>query len=447
MSAILRRLLLFLSLGAPLCAVAAPTPLSLARQSADYDSELRLRGGRVDIDALTKKLSDLGVSDYYWLVWHARTDWDDLKLLLPQAARAHIRVWVYLVPPSEGPPNGYPASEPFKLDYNRWGEEVARLSLAFPNLVGWIIDDFYANHRFFTPAYIGQMQSRAKSINPRLVFYPLLYFPEVTPQFLNDYREVIDGVVVAYPQDREEIVQARSVLNGQTTASAAQLGCPWHTATQSGDFVSAAIPIRVASAERVRLRFLERDDFNGPTAGYHFKQALLDSKVVWEEDIAGGTNAWHQVDLQLSALTPTSSPWDHWLEFRLFDKKGVSNFGVRWSLKELKVDGLKPRSTLNRPQDWKVEKNGPFEAGFGAALSKPENKFHIPFVVMTVGIADEFKLRHGEPASAERMAQWLRMCLQARRDGLCEGVATYCLDKRPESRVFPLARQLFREFH
>jgi hypothetical protein len=438
----LQALLLSLALDAP----AASGPLALARHLADYDSELRLPNGRVDIASLTKRLSELGVSDYYWLVWHAQTDWDDLKSFLPQAARAHIRLWVYLVPPSEGPSNGYPASEPFKLDYPRWGEEIARLSKEFPNLVGWIIDDFYANHQFFTPAYIRQMQSRAKSVNPRLVFFPLLYFPEVTPQFLDDYREEIDGVVVAYPQDREEIAHARSILNGQTAANAAQLVCAWHTPTEPGDFVSATIPVQVVSSAQLRLHFQERDDFNGATSGYHFKQALLDSNLLWEADVAGGTNSWHQVELQFAPAPQASSMSTHLLQFRLFDKKGVSNFGVCWDLKELKVEGLKLEATLSRPEAWKLERQGPFEGGFGKGLSKPRNDFHVPFVVMTAGSADEFKLRHGEPASPERMAQWLRMCLEARRDGLCEGVVTYCLDKRPDSLVFPLADESFQRF-
>ena len=33
---------------------------------------------------------ELGVTSYYWLVWHAATDWDDLKLFLPKAARREL---------------------------------------------------------------------------------------------------------------------------------------------------------------------------------------------------------------------------------------------------------------------------------------------------------------------------------------------------------------------
>jgi len=77
------------------------------------------------------------------------------------------------------------------------------LSLEHTNLTSRVIDDFYANHKLFTPAYVREMQARAKKVNPGLVFMPLMYYREITAQFAEDYRRVIDGVVVAYPHDRE----------------------------------------------------------------------------------------------------------------------------------------------------------------------------------------------------------------------------------------------------
>ena len=65
---------------------------------------------------------------------------------------------------------------------------------------------------------------------------------------------------------------------------------------------------------------------------------------------------------------------------------------------------------------------------------------------MTAGSVEEFRLRHDDPASPQRMADWLRMCLQARRDGKCDGVVTYCLDKGAHSEFFPLAAKLFHDY-
>jgi hypothetical protein len=86
--------------------------------------------------------------------------------------------------------------------------------------------------------------------------------------------------------------------------------------------------------------------------------------MVWEEDVAGGTNAWREVAVDVAGLGVTNLT----VAFRLLDKKGVSNFGVR---------------------------------------------------------------------------RQVRFCLEAWREGRCDGVVTYCLEKQAGSRVFDLARDLF----
>jgi len=430
--------------------MAGQTPLPpeqrLFRQHlADYDAESRRADGRVDVDALVARLHDLGVTTYYWLIWHAPTDWDDLKLFLPRAAQAGIDVWVYLVPPSESPPKyGSRYSEPFRLDYARWAEEIAKLSLRQPNLTAWVIDDFYANRGFFTPTYLREMQARAKAVNPRLAFLPLMYFAEIGTGFVEAYRPVIDGVVVAYPQDRDEIETTWAVLNDADVPATGELRYPPATRSQAGDFVSVAQAAQVLPAERCVLSFDERDDFTGPTAGYHFKQLLVDGQVVWEQDVAGGTGAWHTVAVDVTEQVRGTSRVS--IAFRLFDKKGVGNFPVRWRLREWRAPNLRLAADLAEPAKWQTARQGAFETDFGTAGTKGQRRFHIPFVSMTAGDAREFAQRHGDPATPQRIAEHLRLSLQAWREGKCDGVVTYCLDKRPQSQVFPLVRQLFHEF-
>ena len=175
---------------------------------ADYDAELR----GADNDVMVARLKELHINTYFWLIWHATTDWDDLKLFLPKAAKEGIDVWVYLVPPSESPPRTALYSEPFRLDYAKWAEEIAKLSLQHANLKAWVIDDFTGN---FKPDMVRDWQKRAKTINPRLAFLPLLYFDSVilSRQFIEDYHDLVDGAVVAYPRDRGDIERAWSALN------------------------------------------------------------------------------------------------------------------------------------------------------------------------------------------------------------------------------------------
>lgn len=172
---------------------------------ADYAGAIREPKARadgllhVDTPALVAKLKELRVNTYVYLIWRSPSDWDDLRLeFLPAAQKAGINVWAYLVPPSECRPH---CSLPFEQDYIRWGEELARLSQAFPNLEAWAIDDFNYNFKFFTPEYLAKMREASKRINPRLAFLPQLYFQHITPEFLKSYAPVIDGVIFAFRDD------------------------------------------------------------------------------------------------------------------------------------------------------------------------------------------------------------------------------------------------------
>jgi len=269
-----------------------------------------------------------------------------------------------------------------------------------------------------------------------------MYYWEINRKFAEDYRDVIDGVVAAYPQSAEEIERAWAIFNDVAIAEPCELTFPHYAPSHEGDFVmvsQSASP----SGNRQSLTFSERDDFNGPTSGYHFKQLLVNGSVVWEEDVAGGTNDWREIKVDVSEQIRDKS--NATVAFRLLGKKGVSNFGVHWRLKDLRAEGLKLAAGLETPAEWKLERHGSFEAGFGEGLQKRESRFHIPLFVMTAAQPIEFKLRHSEPASPERISQWLRMCLDEMQKGKCDGVVTYCLDKGTNSPTFPLVQSLFRE--
>jgi len=119
---------------------------------------------------------------------------------------------------------------------------------------------------------------------------------------------------------------------------------------------------------------------------------------------------------------------------------------LRWELTDLKTEGLEMEASLAQPERWELKQQGAFDGGFGPGLTRTGRRWHLPFIVMTAGQDVEFRLRHGDPASPERMNAWLRMCLECWRDGKVDGVVTYCLDKQAGSRVFELARESFGEF-
>jgi hypothetical protein len=152
----------------------------------------------VDVDRLIVQLVELHANTYSLCIHGYATDWDDLKLILPRAREKNIRLWASLVPPSESPPRTKNFPEPFRLDYERWGVEFARLSLQETNLVAWSIDDFTHNLGFYTTNYLHKVLDGARQINPRLAFIPCSYLPKITPGFVKAYGPLIDGILFPY---------------------------------------------------------------------------------------------------------------------------------------------------------------------------------------------------------------------------------------------------------
>ncbi|MDB5295054.1 MAG: hypothetical protein JWO31_1037, partial [Phycisphaerales bacterium] len=170
-----------------------------------YASPPRRPDNRVDAPALLAQLKDLRADTYNFLVWRAATDWDDLRAFLPEAVKQDVKVWVTLVPPSESPPRTSAYSEPYRLDYDRWAVEIAKLGVAHPNLVAWSIDDFALNQPTFTPDATRRMLAAARAINPRLAFVPVVYWRFVKPgpaaPPLAAYRGLFDAVLYPYRND------------------------------------------------------------------------------------------------------------------------------------------------------------------------------------------------------------------------------------------------------
>ena len=162
----------------------------------DYDAEPRTKEGRVDIPRLFKQIEAAHMNMYDFLLWHAKSDWEDFQVFAPEAKKRQLKVWITLVPPSEPPP-----SAPFGLDYIRWADEIGRLSKRYDNIIGVVIDDFWSgdNRALFSPSYIARFVATLRSHNPRLAFLPTIYWGTVGDvEFLKNYRTSLDGIVFPY---------------------------------------------------------------------------------------------------------------------------------------------------------------------------------------------------------------------------------------------------------
>lgn len=420
----------------------APPPGPAVGLLADYDNELRGPDGHVDVPLLISQLKALGANSYFFLIWHAPTDWEDLQAFLPAARKAGIDVWAYLCPPSEPPP-----SAPFGLDFVRWGEELARLSLEFPNLRAWVIDDFYANGDKLGPAHIAQIQRAAHKINPRLAFFPLMYFPEIGSEFMELYAAVIDGVVVAYPTGPRDIVRARKILRTEIVEpSSCAMTFPLNTLSEPGDYVEMSRPVALKpGAPRQTISFRQHDTYGGPTSGYHFKQLLIDGDVVWEQDTGGGDTDWHAVTVDVTARVRGKKTVT--VALRCYDKLGVSNYYVAVGFTDLSLRGFAHDALVaGGGAAWRQSSRGKWSVGFHPRTSAVGG-FRLPYVVMTAAQDYEYKLRMpGSQGTPAEIAAHLNMALEQMKAGNCDGVVTYCLPKEPGNPYFDAVRSVVAGF-
>lgn len=160
----------------------------------------------IDTPALIQRLKQLHMTMYTFGIWDKATDWDDLRTeFAPAAQRAGIDIMVYVVPPSECFLNPVRhldgrCSRPFNLDFERWSSEIAKLSLRYPNVKSWGIDDFLVgqNAELFTEEYLGKVRAAQDAIKPDLKWYVTLYYYEINAANVAKIDDHLDGVIYPY---------------------------------------------------------------------------------------------------------------------------------------------------------------------------------------------------------------------------------------------------------
>ncbi|MFK0248915.1 hypothetical protein ACIQUM_29820 [Amycolatopsis azurea] len=191
--------LLLAFVGSLLVAPAEAAPAPGIR--ASYATPVRKADGHVDAQATVDRLRAMNADTYAFLV-NRSTDWGDLEqAFLPAAQASGLAVWVYLVPPTECPEQDCDKYLPYKGNYVAWGEAIARLSVRFPVLKAWAMDDFNANVGTFTTEYTAKMRNAARAIQPSLDFYPVVYANAVSQSFVDRYAAVIDSLILPFRDD------------------------------------------------------------------------------------------------------------------------------------------------------------------------------------------------------------------------------------------------------
>ncbi|NMO16778.1 DUF1565 domain-containing protein [Pyxidicoccus fallax] len=114
-------------------------------------------------------------------------------------------------------------------------------------------------------------------------------------------------------------------------AKSYKLSYPGATASTAGDNSSISQTV----STRKTLTFWEKDSEAGTTAGYWFKQALIDGVVVWESDVTADGTAWQSHTVTIAPASPSFV-----LQFRLISKAGVSNYPISVNIDDVAIDGV-----------------------------------------------------------------------------------------------------------
>lgn len=242
-----------ISLVVPITAPAAASPSAVAYPSqgirADMiggntvDEQIRETQPRADgyrhinTPLLIARLQQLHVNTYIFQIWNSPTDWGDLvNEFAPAAQRAGIQVWPYITPPSEcyyynadGTPKPRDqrgrCSQPYGMDYVAWAKAIANLSLTYPNVTNWAIDDFTVgqNSALFTTDYMTQIKAAQDAINPNLGLYTTAYYGTAnSAAFYDKYGPFIKGIVFPYhvtggnPRDLSSVQPQLDAILDQT---------------------------------------------------------------------------------------------------------------------------------------------------------------------------------------------------------------------------------------
>lgn len=169
-----------------------------------YAGMIYTQAGKVDIDATLAQLKDLGVNGYTYLIYQkSEAELEALPEFCRRAGNAGLEVWVYLVPPSEAPglrkePINDRKYPPFDMDYLKWAETIATISVTHPNLTLWMLDDFDGNLNYFTLEYTRKMYEISKKINPKLWIGYCVYHDRLKKFVDAGYMPYTDALLFGY---------------------------------------------------------------------------------------------------------------------------------------------------------------------------------------------------------------------------------------------------------
>ena len=155
------------------------------------------RGGNINEEKTAQAVFDLG-GESITVGLSSEDRYTDMLYMLEQGQGSDLKVWARLPPGCEDYYGGNPCY-PFEDDYVAWAEDLANLSLYYPQLEAWTVDDMHPHKTKFSSEYVRNMTLAAKRVNPNLRFVPTWYFHMEGVLFgYEEWEEVLDYTFMWY---------------------------------------------------------------------------------------------------------------------------------------------------------------------------------------------------------------------------------------------------------
>ncbi len=402
----------------------------------------------IDVDRTIDGLAKLGVNTYYYLILQSSEDWAHLPEFADKAAAHGIEVWPYIVPWSETPPKKPLFSEPFRTNYIEWARQIAALSLKHPNIAGYVIDDFYGNtdEDHFTPEYVRQMVNAGKQINPKIKFYPLMYFQTPWQAFTARFGALVDGVVICYPKSELGVRNAATYLQDQRHGPTAIITLPRHHGANRGDGVSIEASANITDPSNAELSFYyDATDQAESDTSLQIARVRVDDLVVWQSPTEGRMRDG-VVDIDLRRIV--RHPRRIKIGFDvLCERTGVPDIlPIEVRFDDIRVYGA-PHGDIPFAND--LVMRGGLSGKFEAVLmpgSRQTDRFHIPLTLMPSGEGEQYEKRYDQPGTPESVGLKVRVCLEAMRLGIAQGTVPYCTPLDPSDPMFDAVHRQFAAY-
>lgn len=399
---------------------------------AEAGEPVRCADGSVDISATIDVLRREDVNTDLYQCWRTAGDWDQLPAFADAAKEAGIEVWVYLVPWSETPlkRKTFAYSEPFKTDYIAWGDAIGKLSKAHPNITAWVMDDFYINATQpdrFTNKYVDRMLAAGKAQNPKLKFFPVVYFQQPWADFVQRFATKVDGVIACYPQSMAEIDEALGYLNDQPRGPSLLASWSRNAKVRAGSEAIATCRVRAPAGAHLRL-FLDDQTF-GEEIGAHVAFVRMNGRAAWVRYVGDD-----RVETDVNLPLPDS-------------RNGVLiEVGVRvaelsnGALVQIRLDDIRVVNREGRRIDTKWRATG--EADMHPELTPASDgggEFHVPMHILVATLPAEHEKRYGEAPTVDSIRQKVRLATDCVRQGKTAGIICWYTPKSPAGEIVKMA--------